>query len=485
MKLFCAALGTETNTFSPIPTSLQDFENFCAYRPGEIPDFAVETGAPLWAARKRISTHGWEVIEGSLFDAPPSGRTVRAAYEQMRDEILGQLRAAMPVDAVALEMHGAMAADGYDDCEGDLVQAVRKLVGAAVPIGLEIDPHCHLTRAMVDACDFVILFKEYPHTDQQARAEELLDLLAAAVRREIRPVSSLFDCRMISIYHTSCEPMAGFVRKMQALEQREGVLSVSLAHGFPWGDVAEMGSRVLVITDNQPELGARLARELGEELFTLRGTTFNAPVPLADGIRRAATSEDGLWVLSDTADNPGGGAPGDSTFVLEEMFQQGVQNAALGPLWDPVAVQIAMAAGTGATLPLRIGGKLGPASGTPLDVIATVTGICIDAHQDFAGSKIAMGNCVAIHCLGIDIVLSSKRSQAFGLEVFTNVGTDPRQRKIVVVKSSHHFHAAYAPIASEVLYLDSPGALLTDFRCIPYRNIQGARWPLVADPFAS
>ncbi len=484
MKLFCAALGTESNTFSPIPTSLQDFENFCACRPGQIPDHPVEIGAPLFAARKRMASRGWEVIEGSLFDAPPSGRTVRAAYEQMRDEILGQLRDALPVDAVALEMHGAMAAEGYDDCEGDLVQAVRRIVGPAVPIGLEIDPHCHLTRAMVDACDVIILFKEYPHTDQQERAEELLDLLAGTVRGEIKPVSSLHDCRMISIYHTSREPMAGFVRRMKQVERMEGVLSVSLAHGFPWGDVPEMGTRVLVITDNQPELGGQLARELGEELFALRGTTWNEPVPLREGIRRAAAAE-GVWVLSDTADNPGGGAPGDSTFVLAEMLAQGVQNAALGPLWDPVAVQVAMAAGVGATLPLRVGGKLGPASGHPLDVMATITGICPNAHQDFAGSSIAMGDCVAIHCQGIDIVLSSKRSQAFGLDVFTNVGIDPRQRRIVVVKSSHHFHAAYAPIAAEVLYLETPGALLTDFRNIPYRHVAGARWPLVDDPFAS
>lgn len=483
MKLFCAALGTESNTFSPIPTSLQDFEDFCACRPGEIPAYPVEIGAPLWAARQRAGAEGWEIVEGSLFDAPPAGRTVRAAYEHMRDEILQQLRAALPVDAVALEMHGAMAADGYDDCEGDLVQAVRRIVGPAVPIGLELDPHCHLTRAMVDACDVIILFKEYPHTDQHERAEELLDLLAATVRGDIKPAASLYDCRMISIYHTSREPMAGIVRKMKAMEQREGVLSVSLAHGFPWGDVPEMGTRVLVITDNQPELGEQLARELGEELFALRGTTWTAPVPLHEGISRAVAGE-GVWVLSDTADNPGGGAPGDSTFVLAEMLAQGVQNAALGPLWDPVVAHIAIAAGIGATLPLRVGGKMGPASGKPLDVVATVTGIRADAHQDFAGSRIAMGDCAAIRCAGIDIVLSSKRSQAFGLEVFTNVGIDPRERKIVVVKSSHHFHAAYAPIASEVLYLESPGALQTGFGSIPYRKLQGPRWPLVENPFA-
>jgi len=158
MKIFCAGLGTETNTFSPIPTALRNFEEFCAYRPGEIPDFPVEIGMPLRAAKQQAATRGWQVVEGSLFDAPPSGPTVRAAYEHMRDEILAQLAAALPVDAVALEMHGAMVADGYDDCEGDLLQAVRKLVGESVAVGLEIDPHCHLTQAMVAACDIIVLF---------------------------------------------------------------------------------------------------------------------------------------------------------------------------------------------------------------------------------------------------------------------------------------------------------------------------------------
>jgi microcystin degradation protein MlrC len=278
--------------------------------------------------------------------------------------------------------------------------------------------------------------------------------------------------------------MAGFVRKMQAIEQYDHVLSVSLAHGFPWGDVAEMGTRVLVITDNRKVLGDQLAQELGEELFTLRGKTCHVPVPLAEGVARAVVASEGVWVLSDTADNPGGGAPGDSTFVLAEMLRQGAQQAALGPLWDPVAVQIAMAAGIGARLPIRIGGKLGPASGLPLDVLATVTGICADAYQVFAGARIAMGDCVALRVDGIDVVLSSQRSQAFGLEVFTNVGINPRELKILVVKSSHHFHAAFSPIASQVLYLDSPGALVTDFAAIPYQHIQPLKWPLVENPFA-
>jgi len=483
MKIFCAAFGTETNTFSPVPTSFGNFAETCCYRPGEIPENSTKIGGPLYSARRRVKESGWELIEGSLFNAPPSGRIVRKDYEMMRDEILGQVKAALPLDAVAMEMHGAMAAEGYDDCEGDLMERIRQLVGPEVAVGLEIDPHCHLTGKMLEACDAIILFKEYPHTDQQERAEELLDLLHATVLKKVRPRSSVFDCRMISIYHTTREPMRSFVEKMKRLEQQEHVLSISLAHGFPWGDVPGMGTRVLVITDDQAGLGNELARQLGEELFALRGTTFNQPMALAEGIRIARESDRGVSVLSDTADNPGGGAPGDSTFVLAELFRQGVQNAALGPLWDPIAVQIATAAGLHATLPLRIGGKLGPSSGQPLDILATVTGICRNSVQTFADLSVNLGDCVAIHCQGIDVVLSSCRNQAFGLDLFTHVGINPADRKIVVVKSSHHFHAAFAPIADEIIYLDSPGALVLDFPSIPYQHLDRPMWPLVENPF--
>jgi microcystin degradation protein MlrC len=286
-------------------------------------------------ARRRAKAEGWTLVEGSCSWAEPAGTVSRAAYEQLRDEVLGQLRAAMPVDGVVLGLHGAMVADGYDDCEGDLIERVRNIVGAAVPIGVELDPHCHMTQKRVRNATLIICFKEFPHTDFVARGEEVVELTLQAVRGQIKPVMSLCDCRMIGSFPTNIQPMRGFVDKMSALEGKVGVLSISAAHCFPYADVPEMGSRILVVTDNRREAGDKLARALADEFFAMRGKTlpdYHAPDIAID----KALQDPGPVVIADKSDNPGGGAAGDSTFVLRRMLERGVTNACLGPQGVPV-----------------------------------------------------------------------------------------------------------------------------------------------------
>jgi len=485
MKIFTAALGTETNTFSPVPTSMSSFSDYNLYRPGEHPDRPLEFTAPLWVARQRARSRGWQVIEGTCAGALPAGITVRHDYEVLRDEIIGQIVAAMPLDAVVLSMHGAMVADGYPDCEGDLLHRARAIVGDDVVIGLEIDPHCHLTNKMVESADAIVIFKEYPHIDFLERAEELLDIVEAVVNKNIRPRMSVFDCRMLSIYHTTREPMQGFVNKIQSLEGTDGILSISVAHGFPWGDVAEGGTRILVISDNEQRTGDALAKELGMALFAIRGQTNSPMEDMESAISRANNASAGPIVLADSSDNPGGGAPGDSTFVLKSMLSQGIENACLGAIWDPASVQVAFDAGVGAELSMQIGGKMGATSGKPLDFEVTITGLCRDSHQTFADSSSSLGDCAAIRCGEVDVVLSSIRSQTLGVELFTNVGIDPKIKKIIVVKSSQHFYDAFSPMAAEVIYLDSPGALMQDLKKIPYQNLRKNIWPFVENPFSA
>jgi len=158
MRVFTATLGTETNTFSPLPTGLSAFRARMFWRPGEHPDYATEQTGPLWICRQRKETLGWDVVEGSCMFAAPAGPVVRTAYESMRDEILTQLENALPVDMVAIGMHGAMVAEGYPDCEGDMLQKIREMVGADVPVGLEIDPHCHLSARMVKNATAIVVY---------------------------------------------------------------------------------------------------------------------------------------------------------------------------------------------------------------------------------------------------------------------------------------------------------------------------------------
>lgn len=481
MRVFSGSLATETNTFGPMPTGLASFRDRGYFPAGAHPDRMFFFAAPLWAARQRGAALGWDLVEGMVAAAQPSGTTTRHAHETLRDELLGDLRAALPVDMVLLGLHGAMVADGCDDCEGDLLARVREMVGPHVVVGAELDPHNHLTEAMTDNADLLIAFKEYPHTDALERGFELVDLCAAAVEKKIRPVAAVVDCEMIVTVHTSRDPARGFVDRLQALEGRDGVLSISISHGFAWGDVPDMGTKVLVYTDGDAAKARTLARVLADELIGMR-EALSVSYPGIDASLDAALAFDGgPVVLADGADNPGGGAAGDATFILKRMVERGIGNAAIGPFWDPVTARIALEAGIGARLPLRIGGKIGPLSGDPLDLDCTVIALVPDLVQTgLSDSPAAMGDCALVRAAGIDILLVSLRNQAIGTDLFTQIGCDLAARKVVVVKSSQHFQSSYSKIAKKVIYVGAPGTVTLDLSTLPYRKIRRPKWPLDA-----
>ncbi len=221
MRIFAASLATETNTFSPIPTSRASFEDAFYAPAGQHPDEPKLCTAPLLIARRRAKAEGFTLIEGSSFWAEPSGTVVRRDFESMRDEILDQLKAALPVDAVLMGFHGAFVAEGYDDVEGDMLERIRALVGPDCVIGCEYDPHCHLTEKRVRLANVSVLFKEYPHVDFMERGEEVVEMVLQTLRGKIKPVASLYDPRLYDFYPTTTEPMRSFVDRMKALEGRE------------------------------------------------------------------------------------------------------------------------------------------------------------------------------------------------------------------------------------------------------------------------
>lgn len=449
------------------------------HRHGDYGDRPYSACVPLIRWRDLGRARGWEVVESLATFAQPAGITLRSVYEAYRDEILADLRAAMPVDGVFLMMHGAMVADGYDDCEGDLTQRVRAIVGPKAAIGVELDLHCHLTQTLITHADAVITYKEYPHIDMPERAVELFHIIAGKLDGKLKPVTSMHDCRMIGVFHTSREPMRSFVNTMQSLEGKDGVLSVSLGHGFPWGDVADMGTRVLVVTDGQPEQGAQLARAVGDRFYALRDSV-QPPYQTIDGALDQALAFNGQpVVLADVADNAGGGAPNDSTFILRRILERGIGSAAVGCIWDPVVVAVALEAGEGAETDLRIGGKMGPMSGDPVDLRVKIGKLARRATQRFGAGTAQLGDMVALHAAnGVSIVANSNRCQTFSPEVFTNVGIDPRAKKILVVKSMQHFYAAFEPLMQKVMYVAAPGALVPDFKLIPYKKANRDIWPI-------
>jgi microcystin degradation protein MlrC len=483
LRLFAATLATETNTFSPMPTSLAAYREGVFYRPGEHPTDAPRMcTAPLFVARNRAVAEGFTLIEGSCFAASPAGTTNRADYEFMRDEILDQLRAAHtskdgPVDGVLLGLHGAMVAHGYDDVEGDITARVREIVGPKVVIGVELDPHCHLTLKRVAAADITILYKEFPHTDVVERAQEVLDLVLRTLRGQVKPVTSVYDCRQIGSYPTTQPLMRAFVDRIKAMEG-SNILSISIAHCFPYADVADVTGRILVITDNDKVLADRIATQLGEEFVAMRGRTAPPYETVQGGIATACSHNGAPVVIADPADNAGGGAPTDNTTILRHLIETRAESAALAPIWDPVAVRLCFDAGLGAEFPLRFGGKIAPSSGAPIDATVTVAALARDTWQSFGPTRVPLGDCAAIRIGGVEVVLISNRTQALGLEIFRNLGIEPLQRKIIVVKSTNHFMGAFGPIASKVIYVDSDGPLSRDYRKLPYTKVTRPIWPL-------
>ncbi|MEO5805235.1 M81 family metallopeptidase [Devosia sp.] len=486
MRIFTAALATETNTFSPISIDKRAFEASLHAKPGQHPATPTLCTAPITVGREVCTGLGWTLIEGSASWADPAGLLNRATYEELRDEILGQLQAAMPVDGVVLGLHGAMVAQGYDDPEGDLLARVRAIVGPDILICAELDPHSHLTAKRVAATNFFVVFKEFPHIDFVDRARDLWAIAVRTLKGEIRPVMSVFDCRMIDIFPTSKDPMRSFVDRLYGLEQSDpALLSISVIHGFMAADVPELGTRVIVVTDGDRAKGDALAERLGMELFALRGTFMVKQIDERAAVAQALAAPVGPVVIADVWDNPGGGTAGDATVLLAELMAQGATEVAVGTIWDPIAVQICFAAGEGAEIPLRFGAKSAPETGDPIDKRVTVRKLVTNAQMKFGESFAPFGDAAWVSFDGIDVILNSTRAQSFDPSLFSALGIDPTARKILLIKSTNHFYDSFSKIASEIIYCSAGRPYPNTPATTDYRKARRTIWPMVENPWAT
>lgn len=484
MRLFIATLSTETNTFCTMPTAMSGFEEYYL-RHGtatQDPPNLMTEALHLW--RARAEELGWQVTESLAAIAEPAGPTVRDCYDALSGEILSDLAACGGADIILLQLHGAMVAEHIEDCEGDILARIRALCPQAV-IGVSLDLHCHLTDQMVASSDVIVLFKEYPHDDAAPRAAELFDLARRTHAGEIRPQMAMFDCRMINLYLTKGGAMEDFVAEMAACEGKEGILSVSLSHAFPWADVADVGARVLVVADGGSGLAQDLAERLGRRFFDLRHEVTMPYLSISEALDQAQAHSPGLSVLADMGDNSGGGAPGDSTALLEAMLDRGMTNFASGIIWDPAAVRICRDAGTGAVLDLRVGGKTGPASGRPLDLRVRVMNILSGLGQHLGPGLEPLGTLVWLR-LGadIDLLVNDLRIQVYHPEAFEQMGIRLAGKAAVAVKSLFHFYAPFAAISDNILQVATPGGTSPDFLSLPLTKRTDPYWPLAPQPFA-
>lgn len=491
MRVFIAALEHETNSFSPIATDLESFRAGLLYRPNEESPAGCSADS-VWMGYsdfiKIARSRGHDVVISLAATAQPSAPMAKQDYETLRDEILNDLRAAGDVDMVLMFMHGAQMAVGYDDCEGDMLTRIRSIAGPGTAIGCELDLHCNISPAMLSAANILMACKEYPHTDFSDRALDLYNLIQATAEGVIKPVTTFCSIPMLSKFFTTREPFKSFLHKTTKLEGQNGILSITLAHSFPWSDTQHSAAGVLIVSDAVQTRSIKatqdLAQQLAQEFFSFRKETHDKALGIEAALDRAEAATTGPIIIADSADNAGGGAPGDSTFILQAMLRRDVKNAALAMICDPETVQSAIVAGVGSKLALQLGGKHGETSGPSLELEAEVTAIAETATQRGLdqGRAEQLGACATLRIKGVDIVLNSIRQQVFSPDVFTQLGIDPTSKSILVVKSSQHFFELFAPLVmsleKDIIYCDAPGALNSQLKNMPYKKLTRPIWPL-------
>jgi microcystin degradation protein MlrC len=478
MRFFVAGMEHETNSFSPLPTGWSAYSTYAPPTGGARPRWQ-DLPPGYRELAKAVEDQGDEVVHGSFARAVPSGLTSAPAFAELKSDLMASLSAAGKPDAVLLWLHGSQAAVGQEDCEGEILEAVRAIVGADVPVGVVFDLHGTVTQKMLSNADVLISCKEYPHTDYAERAVEAARFLAQTARGEIKPVMAFQRVPMLGNYHTTRPPMRAFVDEVVAREVAP-ILSISLVHGFVWLDVTDMGAGVLVICDGDRAAAQDAAVTIATD-FLARGAQLDARYSSLDQTIERVRASSGTVLIADLADNPGGGMAGDSTFILRRFIAERPGPSVFATIWDPVATENAIAAGLGARFPIRLGGKLGPFSGDPLDMEVSVTAIAdCDAaqHTPFSDMPAPLGPMAALRVGEIDIIVNAVRTQIYSPDVLAAVGLEPAAYRAIVVKSAQHFHARFVPVASEVVYCETPGGMSSDYASLPYRRLRRPAWPL-------
>jgi microcystin degradation protein MlrC len=484
VRFFVAMVSHETNTFSPLPTARSEFEAHDLHYGGELLEAYRGTATCLGGMIEAAAGAGVTLVPSLAAAASPAGRVAKAFYAEARDRLLADLRAAGPVDGVLLDLHGAMVVEGLDDGEGDLLAAVRATVGA-VPIAVTLDFHANVTRAMVEAATLLHGYKTYPHVDMDARGREAATRLAQVAAGRLKPTVAWRQPPLlppIAGQLTTRGPMRRLYDRADGMERLPGVISVSVFAGFPLADIPDAGLSIYVATDGDQALADRLADELAAAAWALRREFLHTALPVKDAVARALALDGRPVVLADIADNTGGGAAGDTTEILRELLRVNARPATVACLWDPEAARACAEAGVGATVTLAVGGRVDPAHGAPLTVTGRVRtlsdGRFVYRGPMMRGLEGRVGLTAVLDVNDVKIILISHRRQALDPEMIRFVGIDPLAEKILVVKSSIHYRAAFEPIARAILEVDAPGLSSSTLGRFPFARVRRPIFPL-------
>ena len=484
-RINCASIATETNTFSPLRTDLENFKETFYAKPNTHPKTPTLCSAIFPLLRKRKRKGQIKLIEGTATWAEPGGLINSKTWNFLKNEVLKEIKKAGKLDIVILGLHGAMISNNCIDCEGDLIKNIRKIVGPKVIIGITLDPHSHLSKKCIDNSNIITVFKQFPHIDFEETAESCINLSIKAFNKTIKPQISIFDVKMMTILPTTKEPMRSFVDKIKNLEKNNAALSISIIHGFMAGDSPDLGAKIITITDNNKKNGDKLSYQLGMELFSYRKDLAPISVSANSALIKAkklSQKNKKPILIADIWDNPGGGVAGDSTILINKAISMNLKNIAIGSIWDPVAVHICCAAGENAKIDLRFGGKVSVLAGSPVNKKVLVKKIVRNAFQRFGKSFVPMGDSVCISFEGIDVILNSNRCQTFSIDLFLKLGVNIFNKKILIIKSTNHFYNSFFPHVSNIIYASIDGIYPNNPKKNKYSKLKRKIWPIIEKP---
>jgi microcystin degradation protein MlrC len=473
----------ETNTFAPTKAIYADF-----VRGGGWPSMAQ--GADVLKLRDinvglagfigEAEARGWELAPTIFAAASPCAHVAREAYERIAAVIVDGLANAGPLDAVYLDLHGAMVSEHLDDGEGEILARVRRLIGADVPLVASLDLHANVTPEMVRHADALIAYRTYPHVDMaetgRAAARHLALLLASRQRfaRAFRQLPFLIP---ISWQCTNDQPASSIYQKLAAM-QSEAVPTLSFCPGFPAADFAHCGPSVFAYGRTQAD--ADVAADQLAAIIEGHESDFDGRIHTPDeGVRLAiqlAKTASKPTIIADTQDNPGAGGDSDTTGMLRALVRNEAKRAAIGVICDPASARAAHAAGRGATVKLALGGKSGIRGDSPYEETFVVENLSdgkfIAPGPYFGGRDMDMGPSACLRIGEVRVVVSSHKAQLADQSMFRYVGIEPTQQAILVNKSSVHFRADFEPIAEKILICAAPGAMPADPARLPWTKLR-------------
>ena len=495
MRLLLATMSHETNTFSPVPTRTERFcRNGTTLLVGqEAVDFYRGTGTCMGGYLAVAEEAGATVVVPVCASAPPSGPVESEAYETFCT-LITEAVAQGGFDGIWLDLHGAMVTDRFDDGEGELLRRIRA-IDPVTPLCVAYDMHANVFDAMVANAQVVTGYQTYPHIDQRQTAERAARALLRVMRGDVKPTSAWRSAPMLP--HVMAQGTHQAPNKdLQALcaqwEASGRALAASLFVGFPHADVEMAGLSAVVITDNDPAGAQAMADELISAAWAARRDFLFEIEPLEASVRRAKAlgAPDQLpVVLLDHYDNCASGGTMDTTDTLREIIRQELDDVVFFGIYDPAAVQQAVAAGVGATVTLTIGAKLPmpqlPVASTPLTVTGTVQTISSGSFRLKGGLtpglQIYMGTTVVLDTGRVQIVLLSRHIEPTAQEMLQVLGIDPARKKYVAIKSRVHWRADLGKIAREIVACAGVGVCTSDYGQLTFRKVRRPVFPL--DPY--